>query len=360
MVFAYFNSNAQAVKLSKILSNTQDYQFEENKLLMVEFWASWCLPCISASKQLQVIQDIYKNDIHIVAITKESESTALKYIKKHQPKLVIGLDYEGVSSERFNPNGTLPYAVLINQKNQVIWRGNPLSLTHNQIAVFIRNNLSTNRLPISDRLEIKEIVEMEPKLNLFQINKTNDITEFYQKDDYTFHFRGKLSYLLKDLLNIPDDQFNINKDYAVEAQISNKYLSMSFDSIYGFIKKIIPIELSILSSERETYILSTNSDKMFWDTNQLDWGSSINMYLKGEVDIKINNATLRHLSIHLSNILNKTVVLDRNYSFSNNLYDWQLVYKFKELLISDLKNNYGINLIAERREVPIYKFNLSQ
>ena len=56
------------VKISELLQKS-DYHTEtsKQKLFMIEFWATWCGPCITVSDYLDVLQEQYINDLYILS-----------------------------------------------------------------------------------------------------------------------------------------------------------------------------------------------------------------------------------------------------------------------------------------------------
>lgn len=63
---------------------------EQKKPILVDFWASWCGPCVSLSKVIDEIENKYKNDILIIKINIDENSEATNEYKiKSIPTLIF-------------------------------------------------------------------------------------------------------------------------------------------------------------------------------------------------------------------------------------------------------------------------------
>ena len=77
-----FNSNKKSLKLADL----------RGKIVILEFWATWCEPCIEAVPHIEKMQKEFKNDLLVIAITDEKRDVIEKYLKTHPTNLIIGID----------------------------------------------------------------------------------------------------------------------------------------------------------------------------------------------------------------------------------------------------------------------------
>jgi thiol-disulfide isomerase/thioredoxin len=114
-----FGMDEQAVSLS-------DYA-EKGKYLLVDFWASWCVPCIGEMPALKEIYGKYKGrGLEIVGVSLDNHKTAwLSAIEKLQPDWPQMGDSKGWDSEIAQTYGinALPHTVLIAPDGLIIERG---------------------------------------------------------------------------------------------------------------------------------------------------------------------------------------------------------------------------------------------
>ena len=118
------NKSAAEFSLPSVLDETKiklsDYK---GKLILLNFWASWCPPCRAEIPGFINIQKEYKDkDFTIIGLALEDKADALRYAKD------IGINYpiaygietvHDVATAYGNPNGGLPYTVLISPEQKI-------------------------------------------------------------------------------------------------------------------------------------------------------------------------------------------------------------------------------------------------
>ena len=89
---------APAFKVSKWLQGTEVKSFEKGKVYVVEFWATWCGPCIVMMPHMSDLQHEYKEKgVTFIGFTaKDPNNTAEKveqFVEKRGPKLKYTFAY---------------------------------------------------------------------------------------------------------------------------------------------------------------------------------------------------------------------------------------------------------------------------
>jgi thiol-disulfide isomerase/thioredoxin len=95
------------------------------KVLVVNFWASWCPPCVEEMPALdRIAQEYASKNILIVGIGIDSPSNIREFLQKtpvSYPIVLGGLEGSNLSKQMGNTQGALPYTVVINSKGKSIY-----------------------------------------------------------------------------------------------------------------------------------------------------------------------------------------------------------------------------------------------
>ncbi len=106
----------KSVQASEI--NWQSYQ---GKVVLVDFWASWCEPCRQSFPWMQRMQDKYgKDGLVIIAINVDRDpAKAANFLKNYQPNFHIRYDAAGVVASQFKVQG-MPSTYIIGRNGQPV------------------------------------------------------------------------------------------------------------------------------------------------------------------------------------------------------------------------------------------------
>ena len=93
------------------------------KILLVNFWAPWCPPCVAEMPELVALQnEMAAKNLQIVGIGIDSPSNIRQFSEKHDisyPLLVAGMQGTELSRELGNQAGGLPFTVLLDKDGRV-------------------------------------------------------------------------------------------------------------------------------------------------------------------------------------------------------------------------------------------------
>ena len=103
-------------------ANSDDWR---GKILVVNFWASWCPPCVEEMPTLdKIAQEYASKNVLIVGIGIDSPSNIRQFLEKtpvSYPIMIGGLDGSALAKQMGNAQGALPYTVIINAKGKSVF-----------------------------------------------------------------------------------------------------------------------------------------------------------------------------------------------------------------------------------------------
>jgi thiol-disulfide isomerase/thioredoxin len=102
------------------LSGKEYYLYElKDKTVLLNFWATWCLPCRIEMPILESIyQELHQNGLEILGISNEDKETITRFLKDKNITYPIILDENFQLTNYFNIQG-YPTIILI-KNNQII------------------------------------------------------------------------------------------------------------------------------------------------------------------------------------------------------------------------------------------------
>ena len=104
--------------------------FRGEKVVVLDFWASWCGPCLRAIPELNRIQKDYgEKDVQVLGINiREKPAAVLSVKKKYMVKYPILLDLNGSVAKEYRVRG-IPTLILVDKDGVVQYNGhNPARL----------------------------------------------------------------------------------------------------------------------------------------------------------------------------------------------------------------------------------------
>jgi thiol-disulfide isomerase/thioredoxin len=98
--------------------------FRGEKIVVLDFWASWCGPCLRAIPELNRLQKDYDGkDVQVLGINvRERPAAVLSVKKKYMVKYPILLDLNGSVAKEYRVRG-IPNLILVDKDGVVQYNG---------------------------------------------------------------------------------------------------------------------------------------------------------------------------------------------------------------------------------------------
>jgi len=109
----------------------------KGKCVVLEFWATWCAPCVAAIPHINELSGRFKDEpIVFISVTDEDESKVLKFLKKRPIHTWIGLDSDK-SSFRDYQIRWIPHTVLVDAKGVIVGITSPADVNPDTIEALL-------------------------------------------------------------------------------------------------------------------------------------------------------------------------------------------------------------------------------
>jgi thiol-disulfide isomerase/thioredoxin len=109
-----------------INGGTDNIENYDGKVVLLNFWATWCAPCREEVPMLQSLQKKYgSKGFQVVGIAMDDIENVRKFVAElgvEYPNMVGASDVMLSVVEYGNSSGTLPYSVLLDRDGIIRWR----------------------------------------------------------------------------------------------------------------------------------------------------------------------------------------------------------------------------------------------
>jgi thiol-disulfide isomerase/thioredoxin len=160
--------------------------FEEGQVYVMEFWATWCGPCVTSMPHLSGVQEEYGDKVKIIGVSSEKSTEIvtefLAKTNKRDNKLnndrmryTVAVDPDRSTSRVFmeasNQRG-IPTAFIINGNGQVAWIGHPMSMDE-PLKEVIEGTWDLEAAATAFRLEAEQENAMKEMNSVYQSARTS-------------------------------------------------------------------------------------------------------------------------------------------------------------------------------------------
>ena len=106
----------------------------EFKLMLVDFWATWCAPCRDEFPHLNALHDTFSDQgLLVLGLTKESRAVAEAFLPKVQINYALGVGGQKPLQQALSIKA-LPYSLLADRQRTIVWRGQASTLSSEEVA----------------------------------------------------------------------------------------------------------------------------------------------------------------------------------------------------------------------------------
>lgn len=345
-----------------------------SKPTVIEFWTTWCGPCITALKASDTLVTKYRDEINFYAITDEKKEALDRFLSKRKFNHTFFRDSLAKSHKRYDITG-IPYTLLVNAKGNLVWEGHPGHISDKFLKKFMKGEIT------GFQKRMDKIVQKTYSLNS---DKTYSLSIFppdpaYDGGEISFRFSDfnsfviwpnrTLRYIIRNGLDIPNKDLEFPKDLdsLLEEKSSVVYSNkedLSQNAREDLVFKVVDyynISVSTPLVKEQIYYISSV------DTTLLNQYKTI-LNSKEESNIRgfhIGNSKGPNGSIMLGtglDLKNMTYFLNKElskghielYEAESGQYDLEIPVHSIEAIVNTLSEKYGIRMSVKEKEIKKY------
>lgn len=139
----WIGERAPELRLAEFMRGEPVTGFEKGHVYVVEFWATWCGPCIQAFPHLSEVQKKYDEmpgaEVTLIGVNiwertegQQRRDQIAAFVDKHQEmQYTVALEEGTAMSETWmKPAGRngIPSAFIVDQNGQIAWMGHPMTM----------------------------------------------------------------------------------------------------------------------------------------------------------------------------------------------------------------------------------------
>lgn len=160
---------APLLRVCAWIKGTPFQKFEKGNVYVVEFWATWCKPCIAAMPHLSALARKYKGRVNIIGVSiYEKKTTSIVKIKAFVDSMGQRMDFNVAAEDSnfmetgwFDASGEqgIPKSFVVDAEGRVAWIGYPKEL--DEVLPKIVNSIWDIKEALANRTLNKHLAELD-------------------------------------------------------------------------------------------------------------------------------------------------------------------------------------------------------
>ena len=95
-----------------------NFESLKGKVIVVNFWATWCPPCIAEMPSFEKLYEAYKEDVVFLFVTNDEENKVIKFLDKNE--YTIPVYFEASNRPVEMQSNSLPTTYIINRNGEIV------------------------------------------------------------------------------------------------------------------------------------------------------------------------------------------------------------------------------------------------
>jgi thiol-disulfide isomerase/thioredoxin len=98
----------------------------KGKVVLIDFWATWCPPCRELVPELEGFKKKFKDDLVVIGVSDEKPETVKKFMEEKKISYAMAIDQAKTMKSAVGVEG-IPHVLIVDSQGIVRWQGFPLS-----------------------------------------------------------------------------------------------------------------------------------------------------------------------------------------------------------------------------------------
>ncbi|MDP9079030.1 MAG: TlpA family protein disulfide reductase [Bacteroidota bacterium] len=386
-----------------------------NRLLIINFWATWCVPCIKEMGALDTLKRKYTNSLNILSICHDKPALVASFLLKHKEikpaDLYITSDDKALTS--YFQHKYLPHNVWINSDGVVVAITDNIDLSEKNIKLFMDGQNPKLKVKTDSRsfsflkpLHVEDsllsyrsiITKYKSELNSGDVTYefdwrrffgwNLDITDYYwlaytkqlsqniNWNSIELHTNDSIKFFYpkqaKELFNRSKYNNNTNFEeenrtwdrenlYCYELRLPSSVDGETFrDYLFEDLSRFFKIKATIEYREKECEVITLKPNAAFNNVFYSDKSKSF--IVKTSSEIKCQNVTISELFTSLNDLynLNGDLFIDNTGLTKKVSIDLKLPKNSTvtmEVIKAMLERDYGLKFKKKKGKYPILILN---
>jgi len=257
---------APAFKIDKVLnapvSRIKDLKSLKGKVVFLDFWATWCPPCVASLPHMNKLVKAMKGQpVVIIAVADEPTDTIKEFVKTHPIDAWIGIDLEKNAVTAFNAKSR-PQGYLIGKDGKLLARISPGFLQEQDLLDAVAGKftpkpiIDQNEAPVQSTSAVKTYLEMK-------ITSADGKFKMSSGGGKLETQSIPLQYTIAKIWDVQDDQVIID---SPTVSALNVYLNTSYDNydqarelLKSALQSSLGIKVTPEQRETDVYLLTLST-----------------------------------------------------------------------------------------------------
>nr|WP_042291580.1 TlpA disulfide reductase family protein [Nonlabens ulvanivorans] len=314
---------APGINITEWIANVPENKDLGNKFKVLEFWTTWCGPCLGAVPHMNELAKEFGDEILFLSITNESPEKVNRTLKRMEFLSTVVTDQTSYTQQEYGDGKSeytaLPMTVLIDDENIIKWIGQPQMLDRDILESLLDGSIEEkNAFKYREKEDDDDFMAYVAKIKKLKNSDINYYLELKKVDDsmdgmtiesssFYVYSNATIKTLLSELIGTYSSLINLPEEYENQQfEIIYKNKNPSVDFKTDFLNDVIN-RLNLKWNKEKTitegYQLSlTYKSKLekTLDENESGRSDIYNSNLRKNTGVNYTNYTIEDFSIDLS------------------------------------------------------------